>query len=91
MKSLSSKGYFLLPNGQKSSAIHKVEKDDLKVKVTKSAFTFFMKDNLAKTAKDGEMKTTEAMKLLSVKWSAMSDAEKKPYIDKQEVDKIRHD
>lgn len=53
MKSLSTKGFFLLPNGQKSSAMHKVEKDDLKVKITKSAYVFFLKDNLAKTKHEG--------------------------------------
>jgi len=62
MKSLSSKGYFLLPDGKKSSEMHKGSKSDLKPKRVASSYMLFLKENIASTMKEKSCKLPEASK-----------------------------
>lgn len=62
MDSLTKKGFFLLPNGQKSSEKREPTKDDLRPKRVNSAYTYFVTANVKQIAAEKKLKITEAMK-----------------------------
>ncbi|KAI7907098.1 high mobility group box domain-containing protein [Cokeromyces recurvatus] len=57
-----------------------------------SAYMFFSQENRAKVKEENPTATFGQLgKLLGEKWKAMSDEEKKPYIEKAEKDKERYE
>jgi len=88
--SIATKGYFLLPDGQKSSDVRAVQKGDPKPKRITSAYSFFIGENMAKTMSEDKILIGEAMKKISKLWHAMSEEEKHPYFEKNAKDKLRH-
>jgi len=100
------KGYFTLDNKtkstdpenaklfkkKKSSSEPEEEAKELKPKRAISAYIYFASDFSEKTRKaKPELKITEISVLAGKKWSEMSDAEKKPFVEMNEQDKARQE
>ena len=100
------KGYFTLDNKtkstdpanaklfkkKKSSSETEEEAKELKPKRAISAYIYFASDFSEKTRKaKPELKITEISVLAGKKWSEMSDAEKKPFVEMNEQDKARQE
>lgn len=77
---LSKKGYFMLPNGQKSSDIRKPLKDDPRPKRVISAYTLYVAEKLSLCMKEHGLTNSEAMKKCGALWSSMTEAEKDPFL-----------
>ncbi|GAN07545.1 non-histone chromosomal protein 6 [Mucor ambiguus] len=57
-----------------------------------SAYMFFSQDKRAQVKEENPEASFGTLgKLLGEKWKAMSDEEKKPYVDKAEADKKRYE
>lgn len=91
LKEISTRGYFILPDGQKSCDVHVVQKTDVQPKRAKTAYVFFVAEKVGPLMSAEKLTCGEAMKKVSIIWNALSEADKKPYTDKSDVDKQRKD
>ena len=89
MEEISKKGFFKLADGTKSSDKVVVQKTDLQPKRPKSAYIFYVSEKVGPLMTEKKIKCTEAMKMVSVMWNALSEQEKKPFQDKSDLDKLR--
>jgi len=77
---------------KKSTSDTEEEVKELKPKRAVSAYIYFATELDEKTRKEKpELKITEISVLAGKKWGQMSDAEKKPYLEKHEQDKARQE
>ena len=81
----------MLPNGQKSSEIRKPLKDDPRPKRVTGAYTLYIAAQMAAVMKEHNLVTSEAMKKCGSLWTAMSEADKEPYLEKVTGDRERYD
>ena len=77
---------------KKSTSDTEEEVKELKPKRAVSAYIYFATEFNEKTRKEKpELKITEISVLAGKKWGQMSDAEKRPYLEKHEQDKARQE
>jgi len=74
MKELTEKGYFVMPDGKKSSAVRAPTKDDPRPKRNLSAYMYFVSANVSKLMAEHKCPMTEASKKASIAWNAMTEA-----------------
>jgi hypothetical protein len=106
MAEREKKGFFLLDDKSKSTdpanaklfkskrsaSEGKEESKELKPKRAISAYIYFATEFGEKTRKSNpEMKITEVSVLAGKKWAEMSEAQKKPYVEKNLEDKVRQE
>jgi len=81
----------MMADGQKSSDLHKPEKDEQRPKGTKSAYMYFVKATVPELMRDKKLTLIEASKECSELWKKISDSKKKPFESKSKKDSLRHD
>lgn len=88
---LNSKGYFLLPDGRKSSDVRVPREGEPMPKTTLSAYMYYNKDQVPKLRNGTTMTMIEAMKKVSVNWAALSEEGLKPYNALSAADRQRYE
>lgn len=79
-ESLISKGYFMLPDGRKSTDLHIPEDGEPSPKSPRSAYAYFTSDHLKKFKEEEGLSMIDATKKSAKKWESLSAAEKEPYL-----------
>lgn len=80
------------PKIQKTEKKKRAKKDPNAPKKALNGFMFFAKDKRESIVQENpEAKPTEITKLMGEAWRGMSDAEKQPYLDMRDKDKIRYE
>ena len=68
-----------MADGQKSSELHKHEKDEIRPKRTKTAYLFYLSSTVPVLMSGKNLNLAEASKEVSENWKKMTDTKKKPF------------
>ena len=67
-----------MADGQKSSELHKHEKDEIRPRKTLSAYMFYLSSTVPILMSGKNLNLAEASKEVSENWKKMTDSKKKP-------------
>lgn len=84
MKELESKGFFTNEDGTNAlkselDPKRKYGRDVMLPKLPRSAYTFFVADNVRTLMEKEKLKSTEAITKVAKMWKSLSEKKKKPY------------
>jgi hypothetical protein len=88
---LQTKGYFMLPDGRKSSEVRVPQEGEPMPKATLSAYMYYNKEQVPKLREGTTLTMIESMKKVSLLWAAMTEEQLKPYSDLSAIDRKRYE